>query len=513
MRVGRADAPLTLNVWAQQDYSHLAARPAIADAFTTVFDDWARAHPGVQLRVSVMPGAGAAQGEAAARGGGGPAARRRLDRQLLAAAAEERRPAARGVLARRGPRATFCRSRSRRCPIPAGHVYGLWHETDCRVLFYRKDLVPVPPRTWDELLDDGEPGRARAATSPAISTTPAAGRRRCFDHLAMFWAQGGELVDAGGRPIFGDEPNRRAMLRLLGFLRDTIQRGASPRSVLGTQRLSAADRRRRRRRRRDVSRRQLAAEGSAGRARRRPTSRSGTSRRFRRPTPTTRSTGTGGWVWVVFARDPARQRAAIEFIRDVEAPAHAARISEATGHLPVRRSVYRDFPIFSQDRWYRRFGEMLVDGHARPTVPIYPEISAAPAAGDRHRWCPARRRRTQALDEAWRAVNARIRASDQRRGPRRRGAAPIALAWMPIVLAVVVSGRDVLASRPRRAGARRVGAAGRGARDDHPDLSDARPVAAVADRRDGRRQRAIAYTLESYRRPARRRRRSTGWSA
>src|SRR5215216_5582506 len=55
VRVGRADAPLTLQVWAQQDYSHLAARPAIAEAFTTVFDDWARAHPAVQLRVSVMP--------------------------------------------------------------------------------------------------------------------------------------------------------------------------------------------------------------------------------------------------------------------------------------------------------------------------------------------------------------------------------------------------------------------------------------------------------------------------
>ena len=35
VRVGRADAPLTLNVWAQQDYSHLAARPAIAGAFTS----------------------------------------------------------------------------------------------------------------------------------------------------------------------------------------------------------------------------------------------------------------------------------------------------------------------------------------------------------------------------------------------------------------------------------------------------------------------------------------------
>ena len=56
VRVGRADAPLTLSVWAQQDYSHLAARPAIAGAFRVVFEDWARAHPGVQLRVSVMPG-------------------------------------------------------------------------------------------------------------------------------------------------------------------------------------------------------------------------------------------------------------------------------------------------------------------------------------------------------------------------------------------------------------------------------------------------------------------------
>jgi hypothetical protein len=55
VRVGRADAPPTLTVWAQQDYSHLAARPAIANVFTSVFDDWARAHPGVQLRVSVMP--------------------------------------------------------------------------------------------------------------------------------------------------------------------------------------------------------------------------------------------------------------------------------------------------------------------------------------------------------------------------------------------------------------------------------------------------------------------------
>src|SRR5262249_35878493 len=55
VRVGRPEAPTTLSVWAQQDYSHLAARPAIANVFTEVFGAWARAHPDVQLWVSVMP--------------------------------------------------------------------------------------------------------------------------------------------------------------------------------------------------------------------------------------------------------------------------------------------------------------------------------------------------------------------------------------------------------------------------------------------------------------------------
>src|SRR4029077_16127165 len=110
--------------------------------------------------------------------------------------------------------------------------------------------------------------------------------------------------------------------------------------------------------------------------------------------------GTASWLCVRFARRPAPRRAAIDFIRDVESPAHAARISEATGHLPVRRSVYRDVPIFSQDVWHRRFGDMLVDGPARPTVPMYPAISqrlqlaiGSVVSGDR---TPE-----QALDQAW----------------------------------------------------------------------------------------------------------------
>src|SRR5688572_20321453 len=218
VRVGDPDAPMTLSVWAQQDYSHLAARPAIASTFTAVFEDWARAHRDVQLRVSVMPGLELHKAK------------------LQLAAAANRLPDIASIdsfwlplLADHvQPLDVHWPAEDRADLLPFtiqtlsrdGHVYGFWHETDCRVLFYRTDLVPTPPRTWDELLTTASRvSRERRVAGYLYN----AGRWEAtvFDHLAMFWAQGGELVDEAGRPIFGEGANRAAMLRLLGFLRDT----------------------------------------------------------------------------------------------------------------------------------------------------------------------------------------------------------------------------------------------------------------------------------------------------
>jgi ABC-type glycerol-3-phosphate transport system substrate-binding protein len=250
VRVGRPDAPLTLNVWAQQDYSHVAARPAIKDAFTVVLDDWARAHPDVQLRVSVMPGLEMHKAK------------------LQLAAAAGRLPDVASI-------------DSFWLPLLANDVQPLeahWPAED------RRDFLPYNAGRWEATV---------------------------FDHLAMFWAQGGELVDREGRPIFGEGPNRRAMLRVLGFLRDTIARGASPRSVLGHndyQQLTAA-----------------AVAGDVamflgGNWQLKDLQSGLAPAEFAKwdiaPIPqadaATRSTGTGGWVWVVFARDPERRRAASE---------------------------------------------------------------------------------------------------------------------------------------------------------------------------------------------------------
>jgi len=434
VRVGYPDAPMTLSVWAQQDYSHLAARPAIAATFTDVFTDWARTHRDVQLRVSVMPGLELHKAK------------------LQLAAAANRLPDIASIdsfwlplLAEHvQPLDAYWPADDQADLLPFtiqtlsrdGHIYGLWHETDCRVLFYRKDLVPTPPRTWDELLSTASRLSREQHVAGYLYN---AGRWEAtvFDHLAMFWAQGAELVDASDRPIFGEGANRTAMLRLLGFLHDTIARGASPRSVLGHndyQQLTGAA---------------IAGDVAmflGGNWQLKDLESGLSPDEFAKwdiaPIPqadaATRSTGTGGWVWVVFARDPERRRAAIEFIRSVEAPAHAARISEATGHLPVRRSVYRDFPIFSQDRWYRRFGEMLVDGHARPTVAIYPAISQQLqlAIGD---VVSGAKPPEAALDAAWAAVNAEYaRQTARANGTRDARIDPIA--WLPIAAAIVFPG-------------------------------------------------------------------------
>ena len=429
VRIGRPDAPTTLTVWAQQDYSHLAARPAIADTFTAIFEEWARTRPDVQLRLSVMPALELhkAKLQLAAQAGRLPdvASIDSFWMPLFLAG---------GYLQ---PLNDDWPEEDRRDFLPftistlsdaSGRVFGLWHETDCRVLFYRRDLVPTPPRTWDELIDVA----SRVARERHIAGyLYNAGRWEAtvFDHLAMFWGQGGELVDGEGRPIFGEPPHRERMLRLFEFLRETVRSGASPTSVLASndyQQLTAAatagdvamflggnwqlNDLRAGLRAEDFANWEIAPIPQANGA--------------------TPSTGTGGWVWVVFTRDRERRRAAVEFIRDVERRDHAARISMATGHLPARRSVYRDYPFFSRDRWYQRFGEMLRYGRARPLVAVYPAISQALqiAIGDVISGAQAPDAAVDRAFDAARAEHARLTAASLPRARR-----PSALARAPAI--------------------------------------------------------------------------------
>nr|MBP9947174.1 hypothetical protein [Vicinamibacteria bacterium] len=136
VRIGRADAPIVLSMWAQQEYSHLAARPDMAAAFLEIFREWARARPDVRVDISVMP------------------ALELHKAKLMMAAANDRLPDVASIDSfwvplfmagkhiqpldpfwPREDRDDFLPFTISTLSDPAGHVYGMWHGTDCRVLY------------------------------------------------------------------------------------------------------------------------------------------------------------------------------------------------------------------------------------------------------------------------------------------------------------------------------------------------------------------------------------------
>ena len=431
VRVGNPDAPTKLTVWAQQDYSHLAALTPIAQAFEGAFETWAAANPGVQLEVSMMP------------------ALEQHKAKLLLAAAANRLPDIASIdsfwlplfqdgghLQALNPywpeedRADFLPFTIDTLSDRRGNVYGLWHETDCRALFYRKDLVPSAPRTWAELITTAS-GIAKARGISGYLYNAGRWEATVFDHLAMFWAQGGELVDPDGRPIFGESPHREHLARVLSFLHDTVQSGASPRSVLAStdyKQLSSAA---------------IAGDVAmflGGNWQIKELKEALAPDEFAKwgvaPIPQLRSdtvsTGTGGWVWVVFSKDPDKRRAAAQFILDLEAPPNAARISSATGHLPVRRSVYRDAAAFRAEP-FPTFGDMLVSGKARPAAAIYNVISRELQLAIGYA-IEGTATAEQAVDTAFSVVMKEY----GRRKPSSAGPTFDPLAWIPGILAAML---------------------------------------------------------------------------
>ncbi|WP_413989568.1 extracellular solute-binding protein [Labrys okinawensis] len=248
-----------------------------------------------------------------------------------------------------------------------GKIYAWWWDTDLRVLYRRTDINKDAPQTWDDLKKAGLASKEQGMEGVLFNGGRYEGAT--FDWLSNYWDLGGKLVDDAGKPVFGDDENRPKFLKALNYYKDLVDSGAAPKrvtTIANYDDLNAA-----------------AAAGTASLffggnwqlAQLKSTLEPDAFAKWAfsplpGPTADKRQTGTGGWTFASFSKDPKKIEMCANFVRDVYmGPANALQ-----QQLPTRASLFDKYPVFATAE-NKTFAAALKDGQARPGAPIYPEIS------------------------------------------------------------------------------------------------------------------------------------------
>jgi multiple sugar transport system substrate-binding protein len=109
-----------------------------------------------------------------------------------------------------------------------GKVYAAPLFADQGMLFWRTDLFPTPPRTWEELVTDADQARRQGRVTYGYLWQGAA-----YEGLTCDWTE--VLADAGGSALDASysrsELGSPAALRALRFLQGLVVNGTSPAEV------------------------------------------------------------------------------------------------------------------------------------------------------------------------------------------------------------------------------------------------------------------------------------------
>jgi multiple sugar transport system substrate-binding protein len=368
---GSHSAPIHITWQMQPTQSPKSSVPAVKDYYQSHIEAWVKAHPDVMLDVtfnSTDINASMTRMQEQATSGRTPDFAM-LDSFFLSRFYQFLQPLDRFY----GPdqAADFVAFARNGMRGPDGKLKALWVNTDVRVLYYRKDLVTSPPKTWDELIAQAAELSKRGLTGYLYPG--GRGEGAVMEHLPMFWAQGGELVDAAGKPVFGDGKNRTAMLNLFGFLKRTIDSGASPGRVVNYK--FEADLYP------EILRGNVAmflgGNWMAKQLRELGDKNDWGVAPIPLMTPGDPVTAAGGWTYAVFTADAKKQDIIIDLINSlVASPAAMAASTAAIGNLPTRISVAQGDFVYIKDPTVHDFITLLRYARARPGSAVYPSISA-----------------------------------------------------------------------------------------------------------------------------------------
>jgi multiple sugar transport system substrate-binding protein len=371
-RVGRADAPKTLTLQINASYSPQAPTPEMAEGFKKLFTQWARRHPDWRVNLNIIGGTMTTTEQARllekAQVGKAPdcanvdsytiplfieqGVLKPVDRYFTRRQVDDLFPYVRKVMTG-----------------PDGHIYAWWWSTDLRVLYRRTDLVPRAPRTWDELLTVAKGAEKRDAKVDGYLFNGGRWEATTFDNLGYFWAQGGELLDGKGAPVFAQGHNREAMLNVFRFLRRAVTSGASPTRVTTFNTYDAFS--------------TAAQAGSVatflGGSFQWPVLESQLAKEELRkwkvselpgPRAGETATGTGGWSVAAFSKDPEKVAACMDIVKSI----YVGAGNTVTGELPTSARLYGSLKAF-QAPIFDTFRRFLRHAKPRPGRAIYPSLS------------------------------------------------------------------------------------------------------------------------------------------
>ncbi|NDV01202.1 extracellular solute-binding protein [Pseudoroseicyclus tamaricis] len=248
----------------------------------------------------------------------------------------------------------------------AGNILAVWWFTDLRVLYRNTEVVPEAPQTWEELktaaletVDEGYEG---------VLFNGGRTEGTAFDWLANFWAQGGQLVNEAGEPVFYEGENRELFLEAVRYYEDLVESGAAPARVTSIttydDMLAAAA----------AGTTALFVGGNWMYAQIQSTLPEEEAAKWEAselpgPTADQRATGTGGWTIAALTDDPEKVRMCAAIAKLYLGPGNAFQAL-----LPTQASLYEEYDTYAGPE-FEVFSAALENGQARPGVAIYPEIS------------------------------------------------------------------------------------------------------------------------------------------
>lgn len=376
-RIGNPNAEITLTYAVEISYSHIVDNPERREYLTTRLEEWAKAHPNVKLLPQIQPSNEATKLAKQLQQGASTSLpdMLQIDGQFVPYFYQWLQPIDEFV-SEEELDDWFPWTKETMIDPNDGKLKSLWFLTASVGMWYRNDLIPEPPKTWDELIATSKKLQADGfeygfAGRGSLSEQIPFGRV-----LPMFYAQGGTLVDSDGMPNFGEGENREIMASVLQFWQDAVVKDkVAPIRIIDIK--SSAD---------IVA--EAAKDGNmpmffAG------SWVLGTIKNLMGEEEAKKWSFTyiptkdgnpmsvpGGHNLGFFTKDKEKLELLVDLAKYLYAGEEGmAGWCAAAGYTPVRKSVSEGYPAFTDDPWQKAFAASIAVGKTRPGIPSYAVIS------------------------------------------------------------------------------------------------------------------------------------------